>query len=155
MLHARSEMERPRSLFSGGYSETRLQTVMIRNDTRTRRVEILVKKDIPGNANRTLAVALTLGKGVILTKCAHGLQKVRPSPDKVCFYDEMTIKWCLGSSSEIIFSLGISMGMWGKCVEGFVDVHGRNGIGKRNVEGRLSEIWDEKNGRGKHVVLKG
>ena len=47
------------------------------------------------------------------------------------------------------------MGMWGKCAEGFEGVHGGNGVGKRNVEGRrLLEFCDERAVRGKYLVYK-
>ena len=39
----------------------------------------------------------------------------------------------LGSSSEIIVSLGDFNGHVGKCAEGFEGVHGRNDIRKRNA----------------------
>ena len=49
------------------------------------------------------------------------------------------------SSSEIIVSLGDFNGHMGKCAEGFEDVQGWNGIGKRNAEGRiLLEFCDER-----------
>ena len=57
----------------------------------------------------------------------------------------MASKWDLGSSSEIIVSLGNFNRHVGKCAEGFEGVHGANGIGKRNAKGRrLLEFCDEK-----------
>ena len=57
----------------------------------------------------------------------------------------MAKEWDLGSSSEIIASLGDFNGHVGKCAEGFKGVHSGNGIGKRNEEGRrLLEFCDEK-----------
>ena len=46
---------------------------------------------------------------------------------------------------EIIVSLGDFSGHVGKCAEGFEGVHGGNGIGKRNAEGRkLLEFCDKR-----------
>ena len=57
----------------------------------------------------------------------------------------MAIEWDLGSSSEIIVSLGNFNGHAGKCAEGFEGEHGENGIGKRNAEvRRLLEFGDER-----------
>ena len=51
----------------------------------------------------------------------------------------------MGSSSEIIASLGDFNGHVGKCAEGFEGAHAGDGIGKRNVEGRrLLEFCDER-----------
>ena len=55
------------------------------------------------------------------------------------------LEWDLGSCSEIIVSLGDFNGHVGKCAEGFEGVHGGNGVGKRNAEGRrLLEFCDER-----------
>ena len=57
----------------------------------------------------------------------------------------MGSEWDLGSSSEIIVSLRNFNGHVGKCPEGFEGVHGGNGVGKRNVEGRrLLELCNER-----------
>ena len=48
----------------------------------------------------------------------------RPDTKKVSFYDKMASEWDLGSSSEIIVSLGDFNGHVGKCAEGFEGVHG-------------------------------
>ena len=57
----------------------------------------------------------------------------------------MGSEWDLGSCSEIIVSLGDFNGHVGKCAEGFEGVHGGNGVGKRNAEGRrLLEFCDER-----------
>ena len=57
----------------------------------------------------------------------------------------MGSEWDLGSSREIIVSLGNFNGQVGKCAEGFEGVHKGNGVGKRNTEGRkLLEFCDER-----------
>ena len=57
----------------------------------------------------------------------------------------MGSEWDLGSSSEIIVSLGDFNGHVGKYAEGFEGVHRGNGVGKGNAEGkRLLEFCDER-----------
>ena len=50
----------------------------------------------------------------------------------------------MGSSSEIIVSLGDFNGHMGKCFEGFKGVHGGNGVEKNAEERRLLEFCDER-----------
>ena len=114
------------------------------NDAGFGGVGILVKEEISGNvvevrrkSDRVMAIVLTLGREVMRVICAYGPQSGRP--DAVRFYDEM------GSSSEIIVSLGDFNRHVGKYAEGFEGVHGGNGVGKRNAEGRrLLEFCDER-----------
>ena len=92
-----------------------------------------------------MAIVLTLSREVMRIIFANGPQSGRPDAEKVRFYDEMGSKWDLGSSSEIIVSLGDFNGHVEKYAEGFEGVHGENGIGKRNSEGRkLLEFCDER-----------
>ena len=91
-----------------------------------------------------MAIVLTLGRKVMSVICAYGPQSGRTDAEKVYFYDEVGSEWDLGSSSEIIVSLGNFNGDVGKCAEGFESVHGGDGVGKRNAEGRrLLEFCDE------------
>ena len=122
------------------------------NDAGFGGVGSLVKKEISGNvvevrrkSDRVIVIVLTLGREVMRVICAYGPQSGRPDAEKVRFYDEMGSEWDLGSSSEIIVSLGDFNGHVGKCAEGFEGVHGGNGVGKRNAEGRrLLEFCDER-----------
>ena len=92
-----------------------------------------------------MAIVLTLGRKVMSVICAYGPQSGRTDAEKVYFYDEVGSEWDLGSSSEIIVSLGNFNGHVGKCAEGFESVHGEDGVGKRNAEGRrLLEFCDER-----------
>ena len=101
--------------------------------------------EVRRKSNRVVAIVLTLGKEVMRVICAYGPQSGRPDAEKVYFYDEMGSEWDLGSSSEIIVSLGDFNGHVGKCAEGFEGVHRGNGVGKRNAEGkRLLEFCDER-----------
>ena len=111
-----------------------------------------MKEEISGNfvevrrkSDRVMAIVLTLGREVMRVICAYGPQSGRPDAEKVRFYDEMGSEWDLGSSREVIVSLGDFKGHVGKCAEGFEGVHGWNGVGKRNAEGRkLLEFCDER-----------
>ena len=80
-----------------------------------------MKEEISGNVveigrkrDRVMAIVLTLGREVIHIICMFGPQSGRPDAEKVRFHDEMGEReWDLGSSSEIIVSLGVLMDMWG------------------------------------------
>ena len=102
-----------------------------------------MKEEISGNvvevrrkSDRVMAIVPTLGREVMHVICAYGPQRGRPDAEKVHVYDEMGSEWDLGSSSEIVVSLGNFNEHVGKCAEGFEGVHGGNGVGKRNAEGR-------------------
>ena len=56
--------------------------------------------------DRVMAIVLTVGREVMRTICAYGPQSGRPDAEKVRFCDEKASEWDLGSSSEIIVSLG-------------------------------------------------
>ena len=121
------------------------------NDSGFGGVGILVKDEISGNvvevrrkSDRVMAIVLTLGKEVMGVICAYGPQSGRPDAEKVHFYVEMASEWDLRSSSEIIVSLGNFNGHVAKCAEGFEGVHGGNGIGKRNAEGRRLLFCDKR-----------
>ena len=92
-----------------------------------------------------MAIVLTLGREVMRIICAYGPRSGRPDAEKVRFYDEMGSEWGLGSSSEIIVSLGDFNGHVAKYAVGFEGVHRGNGVGKRNAEARrLLEFCDER-----------
>ena len=57
--------------------------------------------------------------------------KTEDQTEKVRFNDEMASEWDLGSSREMIVSLGDFNGHVEKCAEGFEGVHKENGIGKK------------------------
>ena len=72
-----------------------------------------MKEEISGSvvevrrkSGRVMAIGLTLGRKVMRAICVYGPQSGRPDAEIVRFYDEMGSEWDLGSSSEIIVSLG-------------------------------------------------
>ena len=89
---------------------------------------------------RVMAIVLTLGREVMRVICAYGPQSGRPDAQKVHFYDEMGSEWDLGSSSEIIVSLGDFNGHVGKYAEGFEGVHGGK---EKKCRRRLLEFCDK------------
>ena len=61
------------------------------------------------------------------------------------FYDDLGSEWDLHSVGELVLGIGDFNGHLGKQIEGYEGVHGGNGIGERNVEGKmLLEFCDEK-----------
>ena len=61
----------------------------------------------------------------------------RPLEEKYRFYNELAGKYELRNPSEVVFKLGDFGGYVGEEIEGFEGVHGGNGKGKRNAEGRM------------------
>ena len=60
-------------------------------------------------------------------------------------YDDLRSEWDLHSMGELVLDMGDFNGHVDKRIEGYEGVHGGNGIGERNVEGKmLLEFCDEK-----------
>jgi len=77
--------------------------------------------------------------------CVYATQSGRSLVDKENFYDELAYEWDLSNTNEMIFIMGNFNGHVGKNIEDFEGIHGGNGIGERNAEGRmLLEFCDEK-----------
>ena len=142
------------------------------NDAGFGGIGFLEKEEISGNvvkvrrkSDRVMAIVLTLGKEVMHIICVYGPQSGRPDAEKVQFCDEMGSEWELGSSSEIIVSLGNFNGHVGKYAEGFEGVHRGNGVGKRNAEGRrllefcdkrelcVANTWFKRQTKGKSLIV--
>ena len=62
--------------------------------------------EVRRKSDRVMSIVLTLGREVMRVICAYGPQSKRPNTEKVRFYDGMASEWDLGSSDEIIVSLG-------------------------------------------------
>ena len=77
--------------------------------------------------------------------CGYAPQSGRTSAEKEWFYDKIESEWDLQNVGELVLSMGDFNGHIGKWIDGFEGVHEGNGIGARNVEGRmLLEFCDEK-----------
>lgn len=69
----------------------------------------------------------------------------KPDNDKDRFHDELASEWELGGTDEMILGFGDFNGHVGKQINGFEGIHGGNGIGERNLDGRrLLEFCDKK-----------
>ena len=90
-------------------------------------------------------VVIVLEEEVLRIICVYGPQSGRTAAEKVHFYDDLRSEWDLHSVGELVLAMGDFNGQVGKRIEGYEDVHGGNGIGERNVEGKmLLEFCDEK-----------
>uniref|UniRef100_A0A0L8FZ88 Endonuclease/exonuclease/phosphatase domain-containing protein n=1 Tax=Octopus bimaculoides TaxID=37653 RepID=A0A0L8FZ88_OCTBM len=90
---------------------------------------------------------------VVRVICGYGLQSGRGIAEKGQFFDGMANEWDLHKVDELVLGMGDFNGHVGKWIQGFEGVHGGNGIGERNLEGRmLLEFRDERVVCGEHVV---
>ena len=95
--------------------------------------------------NRVMTVVMTLEEEVEIIICVYGPQSGRTSAEKEHFYDDLRSEWDLRSVGELVLGMGDFNGHVGKRIEGYEGVHGENGIGESNVEGKmLLEFCDEK-----------
>ena len=133
----------------GGTSGRRYKLWWSGNDARFLWAGILVKEEISGNvaevrrkSDRVMEIVLNLSRKVMRIICAYGPQSGRPDTEKV----RMASEWDVGSSSEIIVSLGDFNGHVRKCAEGFEGVGTRGKwYWEKNAEGRrLLKFCDEK-----------
>ena len=99
-------------------------------------------------------VVLPFGEQVIRVMSAYGPQAGRPLEEKRRFYDKLAGEYELQNPSEVVFGLGDFYEHAGEKLDGFEDVHGGNGIGKRNEEERmlLEFVTKENIICGKHAV---
>ena len=67
----------------------------------------------------------------------YGPQSGRTAAEKEHFYDDLRIELDLHSVGELVLGMGDFNGHDGKQIEGYEDVHGGNGIGERNMEGKM------------------
>jgi len=89
---------------------------------------------------------MAFGEEVVrVVSCAYRPQSGRTIEEKHNFYDELVSEWGLCSPGQMVLGLGDFNGHVGKHIDGFENVHGRNGIGDRNAIGRmLLEFCDDK-----------
>ena len=86
-------------------------------------------------SNRVMTVALE--EEVVRIICVYGLQSGKTSAEKEHFYNDLRSEWDLHSVGELVLGMGDFNGHVGKRIEGYEGVHGGNGIGERNVEGKM------------------
>ena len=114
-------------------------------DDKTGGVGILVKEElcekvveVRRRCDRVMGIGLVFGEEVVRVICAYAPQSGKPDSEKELFYEEMAREWSMANANEMVLGLGDFNGQVGKCAEGFEGIHGGYGIGKRNVEGRMS-----------------
>ena len=75
----------------------------------------------------------------------YGPQSGGTAAEKEHFYYDLRSQWDLHSVRELVLGISDFNGHVEKWIKGYEDVHGGNGIGERNVEGKmLLEFCDEK-----------
>lgn len=122
------------------------------NDAGNGGVGILVKEElcesvleVRRKSDRVMAMGFVFKQEIVRVICGYAPQTGRPALEKERFYDEMAYEWDMQGTNELVLGLGDFNGHVGNDIEGFEGVHGGNGIGKRNVEGRmLLEFCDQK-----------
>ena len=125
--------------WSGNGNGTGGTGILVKEELCEKVIEVRRKSD------RVMAMVLTFEKEVVRAICAYGPQTGRPEAEKDRFYDELASEWDLGGIGEMVIGLGDFNGHVGKRIDGFEGIHGGNGIGTRNIDGRrLLEFCDEK-----------
>ncbi|XP_067056003.1 uncharacterized protein [Acropora muricata] len=98
--------------------------------------------EVQRRSDRVMTVVMVLEEEVLRIICEYGPQSGRMAAEKEHFNDDLRSEWDLHSVGELVL---LGMGDFnGKQIEGYEGVHGENGIGERNVEGKLLEFCDEK-----------
>ena len=91
-----------------------------------------------------MTVVLALEEEVVRIICVYGPQSGGMGAEKERFYDYLKSEWDLQSVGVLVLRMGDFNGHVGKRIEVYEGVHGGNGIGERNVEGKMLEFCDEK-----------
>ena len=80
--------------------------------------------------------------------CVWSTEWQNGSREREHFYDDLRSEWDLHSVGELVLlGMGDFNGHVGKQIEGYEGVHGGNGIGERNVEGKelcVENTWFRK-----------
>ena len=105
--------------------------VLVKEELCEKVVEVRRKSD------RVMAIVMAFEEEVVRVICGYAPQRGRIDVEKEQFYDDMASEWDLRSKDELVLGLGDFNGHVGRLIEGFEGVHGGNGIGERNAEGRL------------------
>ena len=113
-------------------------------------VRVLVKEElcekvveVRRRSDRVKTVLMVLEEEVLRIICVYGPQRGRTAAEKEHFFDDLRSEWDLHSVGEIVLGMGDFNRHVGKWIEGYEDVHGGNGIGERNVKGKML-FYDEK-----------
>ena len=71
-------------------------------------------------------------KYVVRLICGYAPQSGRSLEEKHTFYDELKCEWDMHSADDLVMCLGVFNGHVGWNIDGFAEVHGGYGEGKRN-----------------------
>ena len=93
---------------------------------------------------RVMTVVMAFEEEVVRIICVHGPQSGRMGAEKEHFYDNLKSEWDPHSLGEQELGMDDFNRHPGKGIEGYEGVHGGNGIGERNVEGKMLQFCDEK-----------
>ncbi|XP_068684483.1 uncharacterized protein [Montipora foliosa] len=80
---------------------------------------------------------MALEEEVVRIICVYGPQSGRTGAEKERFYDDLRSEWDLHNMGELVLGMGDFNGHVGKRIEGFEGVYGGNGVGERNLEGKM------------------
>ena len=101
--------------------------------------------EVRRRSDRVMSIVMVFEEEVLRVICGYGPQSGRTNAEKKQFYNALASEWELHNEGELVLGMGDFNGHVGKWIEGFEGVHGGNGIGVRNAEGRrLLEFCDEK-----------
>ena len=123
------------------------------NSDGTGGVGVLVKEElcekvveVQRKSDRVMTVVMALEEKVVRIICVYGLQSGRTCAEEEHFYDDLGSEWNCHSVGELVLRMGDFNGHVGKRMESHEGVHGGNGIGERNVQGKMCVA--------KHMVQK-
>ena len=101
--------------------------------------------EVRRRSDRVMVMVLAFKEEIVRVVSAYVPKRGRTDIEKDGFYDEMASEWNLQRKNEMVLGFGDFSGHVGKYADGFEGVHGDNGIGERNAEGRrLLEFCDER-----------
>lgn len=113
--------------------------VLVKEELCEKVVEVRRRND------RVMTIVMVFEEEVVRLICGYAPQSGRTREEKECFYDELAGELDVHSEGELVLCVGDFNGHVGKRFDGFEGVHGGNGFGERNLEGRmLLEFCDEK-----------
>ena len=115
---------------------------------------VLVKEElcekvvkVQRKSDRVMMVLMMLEEEVVKIVCVYGLKSGRMGADFFYdehFYDDLRSEWELHRVGELVLGMGDFNRHVGKRTKGYEGVHGGNGIGERNVKGKMLEFCDER-----------
>ena len=123
--------------------------------------------EVRRKSDRVMTVVMALEEEVVRIICVYGPQSGRTGAEKERFYDDLRSEWDLHSVGELVLGMGAFNRHIGKQIVGYEGVHGGNGIGERNVEGKMllefckgkelcvANTWFRKGGKRKEMYSTG